>query len=151
MRQEILYLGKRIVKKYTYSNHSIKCVITRKFAGFKNNYFSVARHFSLKNSKSRITQLIQLISRDQIIINARASRTWKGSGVKRKCIYDCPLNVCFGARINDVSDHQMRCPTVYGKKICVDDTTLSETVSKKDQSRIQESVDSASVGNFEYG
>ena len=46
------------------------------------------------------------ISSDQIIVNARANSTWKERRVIWKWVYDCPLNVCFGARVNDVSDYQ---------------------------------------------
>ena len=46
------------------------------------------------------------ISSDQIIVNARANSTWKERRVIWKWVYDCPLNVCFGARVNDVFDYQ---------------------------------------------
>ena len=70
------------------------------------------------------------ISSDQIIVNARANSTWKERRVIWKWVYDCPLNVCFGARVNDVSDYQGGVRLSTEKKNCVAADQASQATHK---------------------
>ncbi len=78
------------------------------------------------------------ISSDQIIINVHANSTWKERRVIWKRVNDCPLNVCFGARLNDVVRLSMRSPTVYRKKPFASSIGHPEVVDSYIQKELQE-------------
>ncbi len=52
----------------------------------------------------------QMMKRERLGTSIRRwtenSEQRNGSGVNRIWVYDCPLNVCFGARIKNVSDYE---------------------------------------------